>query len=80
MAALTAYLTPDLAHISDPSMVVRLVLQVLLLVASAYFSGSETALFSLSRLDLEKLRRELSRQAVTTHNNSRQVMTTRDKS
>jgi CBS domain containing-hemolysin-like protein len=29
-----------------------------LFVASAFFSGSETALFSLSRLDLEKLRKE----------------------
>ncbi len=34
----------------------RIVLQVLLLVSSAVFSGSETAMFSLSRIDLQKLR------------------------
>ncbi len=34
----------------------RMLFQVVLLVASAAFSGSETALFSLSRIDLQKLR------------------------
>lgn len=34
----------------------RITLQVLLLMASGLFSGSETALFSLSRIDLQKLR------------------------
>jgi CBS domain containing-hemolysin-like protein len=34
----------------------RILLQVILLGASAVFSGSETALFSLSRIDLQKLR------------------------
>lgn len=37
-------------------LVTRIIFQVLLLVFSAFFSGSETALFSLSRLDLQKLR------------------------
>lgn len=37
---------------------VRLALQALLLAGSAFFSSSETALFSLSQLDLQKLRRE----------------------
>jgi CBS domain containing-hemolysin-like protein len=37
-------------------LVIRLVLQAVLLVGSALFSGSETALFSLSRIDLQKLR------------------------
>lgn len=37
---------------------VRLVLQVFLLAGSAFFSSSETALFSLSQLDLQKLRRD----------------------
>ena len=36
----------------------RLALQVLLLAGSAFFSSAETALFSLSQLDLQKLRRE----------------------
>ena len=39
-------------------MMFRIGLQILLLCASAFFSGSETALFSLSRLDLQQLRRE----------------------
>lgn len=34
----------------------RITFQVLLLASSAIFSGSETALFSLSRIDLQKLR------------------------
>ncbi|MDD9982576.1 MAG: DUF21 domain-containing protein, partial [Gammaproteobacteria bacterium] len=58
---LSAFLTPDLARIGEPDIVARLALQVLLLFGSAYFSGSETALFSLSRLDLQKLRRERNR-------------------
>ena len=40
----------------DVELVVRILFQVLLLVSSAVFSGSETALFSLSRIDLQKLR------------------------
>jgi CBS domain containing-hemolysin-like protein len=39
-------------------MLFRIGLQILLLCASAFFSGSETALFSLSRLDLQQMRRE----------------------
>ena len=45
-------------RLAEPEMVLRLGLQVLLLTASAFFSGSETALFSLSRMDLQRLRRE----------------------
>lgn len=41
---------------SDWELVFRGILQVLLLLSSAIFSGSETALFSLSRIDLQKLR------------------------
>ncbi len=40
----------------DIELIVRLTLQVVLLASSAVFSGSETALFSLSRIDLQKLR------------------------
>ncbi|MEE4380407.1 MAG: hemolysin family protein [Pseudomonadales bacterium] len=39
-------------------MILRIVIQLLLLSASAFFSGSEVALFSLSRMDLDRLRRE----------------------
>lgn len=51
----------------EPEMVVRLGLQCLLLIGSAFFSGSETALFSLSRLDLQKLRREKHPHSETLH-------------
>ena len=55
--ALTSYLAFDTTRLSEPEMVARLVLQLLLLIASAFFSGSETALFSLSRFDLQQLRK-----------------------
>jgi putative hemolysin len=48
-----------------PEMVIRLLVQVLLLCCSFFFSGSETALFSLSRLDLQTLRKERHPQAGT---------------
>jgi CBS domain containing-hemolysin-like protein len=48
----------DSTLLAEPSMVVRLVLLGVLLFCSAFFSSSETALFSLSRLDLQQLRRE----------------------
>jgi len=42
----------------DWELTLRCLFQVVLLVMSAIFSGSETALFSLSRIDLQKLRHE----------------------
>jgi CBS domain containing-hemolysin-like protein len=42
----------------SPEIIGRLVLQGFLLIGSAFFSSSETALFSLSQLDLQKLRRD----------------------
>ncbi|MCG6869767.1 MAG: hemolysin family protein [Gammaproteobacteria bacterium] len=62
-----AFFAFDTALLGDPGMVARLTLQVLLLGGSAFFSGSETALFSLSRLDLQKLRRERNRHSETLH-------------
>jgi putative hemolysin len=44
-------LSPD-----DWELIFRGILQAVLLLSSAMFSGSETALFSLSRIDLQKLR------------------------
>jgi CBS domain containing-hemolysin-like protein len=41
---------------SELELMIRIALQVFLLVGSALFSGSETALFSLSRIDLQNLR------------------------
>lgn len=57
----------DSARLAEPDIIARLSLQVLLLFGAAYFSGSETALFSLSRLDLQKLRRERNRHSETLH-------------
>ena len=57
-SSLMDYLRFDPALLAEPGMIARLVLQVLLLIGSGFFSGSETALFSLSRLDLQKLRRQ----------------------
>ncbi len=52
------FFSVDMTRLLDPDMIARLTLQVFLFGCSAFFSGSETALFSLSRLDLQKLRRE----------------------
>jgi len=41
---------------ADLELIIRCLFQILLLGSSAIFSGSETALFSLSRIDLQKLR------------------------
>ncbi len=57
----------DTARLAEPEMIFRLGLQVFLFVCSAFFSGSETALFSLSRLDLQKLRRDRHPQSETLH-------------
>jgi len=57
----------DPVRLAEPDMIARLILQVFLLIGSAFFSGSETALFSLSRLDLQKLRRERHRHSEILH-------------
>lgn len=57
---MSSFLLIDTARLAEPDMVLRIALQVLLLFGSAFFSGSETALFSLSRLDLHRLRKEKS--------------------
>ncbi len=56
-ADLEAFVRCDPALLWQPDMIARIILQGLLLFGSAFFSGSETALFSLSRLDLQELRR-----------------------
>jgi len=61
------FLAFDSARLSEPGMIVRLCLQAFLFCLSAFFSGSETALFSLSRLDLQKLRRDRHPQSETLH-------------
>ena len=61
------FLAFDTGRLMQTDMIVRLGLQVLLLAGSAFFSGSETAMFSLSRLDLQKLRTERNRHSETIH-------------
>jgi putative hemolysin len=65
--ATKAFFAFDTARLGEPDMTIRLSFQALLLCGSAFFSGSETALFSLSRLDLQKLRRERNRHTETLH-------------
>ena len=65
--ALKGALYFDSAQLAEPEMVLRLVLQGFLLLGSAFFSSSETALFSLSRLDLQRLRKERNPHSETLH-------------
>ena len=48
-------------------LIIRCVFQVVLLASSAVFSGSETALFSLSRIDLQKLRHNRDQRSESIH-------------
>jgi putative hemolysin len=47
----------DPALLNTPEVLIRLALMAVLLTASAFFSSAETALFSLSRMELRELRR-----------------------
>lgn len=51
----------------DIELIVRSIIQVLLMSASAVFSGSETALFSLSRIDLQRLRQTRAKLSESIH-------------
>ncbi|MCF8108007.1 MAG: hemolysin family protein [Desulfohalobiaceae bacterium] len=48
----------DPALLRETEMVIRLCLQAVFIMGAAFFSSSEAAMFSLSRLDLQKIRRE----------------------
>lgn len=65
--AFKAFVAIDTARLAEPDMIARIAIQFLLLLGSAFFSGSETALFSLSRLDLQKLRKERNPHSETLH-------------
>ncbi len=65
--AVVEYFAFDPGALAQPDMIVRLGVQFFLLVCSAFFSSSEIALFSLSRLDLQQLRRERNPQSKTIH-------------
>ena len=58
MADPSTFLAIEPQQLLQADMIFRMILQVVLLVASAFFSSSETALFSLSRLDMQQLRRD----------------------
>lgn len=62
-----AFFAFDTTRLLEPGIIAALSLQVVLFLCSAFFSGSETALFSLSRLDLQKLRRDHHPQSETLH-------------
>jgi len=66
-AEVKAFFAFDTSRLHETDMIVRFGIQVLLLFGSAFFSGSETALFSLSRLDLQRLRRVRHRHSETLH-------------
>ncbi|MGB0748002.1 MAG: hemolysin family protein [Magnetospiraceae bacterium] len=66
-ANVVAFFAFDAARLTEWDMILRIVLQVFLFAISAFFSGSETALFSLSRLDLQKLRRDRHPHSETLH-------------
>lgn len=62
-----AFLAFDPARLLTIGMISALIFQGFLFICSAFFSGSETALFSLSRLDLQKLRRDRDPSSDTLH-------------
>jgi len=64
---LSEFFAFDAALLAEPSMIFRVTLLFVLLFCSAFFSGSETALFSLSRLDLQQLRRQRNPQSEALH-------------
>lgn len=57
----------DTFNIGDWELIIRILFQVLFLLSSAVFSGSETALFSLSRIDLQKLRQSQHKNSESIH-------------
>ncbi len=56
-SAFASALAFDPARLLEPDLMIRIVLQILLMIGSAFFSSSETALFSLSRIELRELQR-----------------------
>ena len=63
--ALIEFVTFDEKKALEFNMLVRYAIQFALLCGSAFFSRSETALFSLSHLDFQQLRRNRHRHAET---------------
>lgn len=67
MNELTQFYDSLALQADDIELYLRIALQVLLLCMSAVFSGSETALFSLSRIDLQKLRQSRNSHSESIH-------------
>jgi CBS domain containing-hemolysin-like protein len=67
MDEIKAFLDTLAFNIDNVELFVRILFQVLLLLSSAVFSGSETALFSLSRIDLQKLRQSRHKDSESIH-------------
>lgn len=63
--AIVDFFSFDSVRALEPDMLVRYGIQALLLCGSAFFSGSETALFSLSPMDLRHLQQARHRHAAT---------------
>ncbi|MCG6967562.1 MAG: hemolysin family protein [Chromatiaceae bacterium] len=67
MGDITTFLDTLTIDLGDFELYIRIFLQVILLLSSAIFSGSETALFSLSRIDLQKLRQTRHKDSESIH-------------
>jgi CBS domain containing-hemolysin-like protein len=67
MDELTLFYQSLVADTDKVELVLRIAFQILLLSSSAVFSGSETALFSLSRIDLQKLRQSRDKHSESIH-------------
>jgi putative hemolysin len=67
MDEITAFMDTFSFSLEDGELFVRILFQVMLLGSSAVFSGSETALFSLSRIDLQKLRHSRNKSSESIH-------------
>lgn len=67
MNELTEFYDTIALRSDDIELIIRVTIQLILLGLSAVFSGSETALFSLSRIDLQKLRQSRDKHSESIH-------------
>lgn len=67
MDEVKAFFDTFMLNADDWELFLRSLLQVVLLASSAVFSGSETAMFSLSRIDLQKLRQSRHKDSESIH-------------
>lgn len=67
LAGIGDFFYVDPVRLMEPGILLRLGVEVFLLLGAAFFSGSETSLFSLSRLDLQRIRRQRNPHSETLH-------------